>query len=159
MNAPMNIFAKYNVCCILMAVCASARAEADYIKDVKPLLRARCFECHGALKQKAGLRLDTAAAMRKGGESGNVIAGDRAALLLERITSADKEIRMPPEGSRLSVDQIATLKAWIAGGAKAPENEQAEPDPRLHWAFQPVRTTGGGGAGDRIDSFITTRLA
>ena len=158
----MNTFAKHarnNVFCTLMALpalCASARAEADYIKDVKPLLRTHCFECHGALKQKAGLRLDTAAAMRKGGESGNVIAGDRAALLLERIASADKEIRMPPEGSRLSVDQIATLKTWIAGGAKAPEIEQPEPDPRLHWAFQPVRSTGGG---DRIDFFISARLA
>ena len=31
----------------------------DYAKDIKPLLKERCYACHGALKQKAGLRLDT----------------------------------------------------------------------------------------------------
>ena len=31
----------------------------DYVKQIKPVLRERCFACHGALKQEGGLRLDT----------------------------------------------------------------------------------------------------
>ena len=37
---------------------------ADYLRDIKPVLKARCYACHGALKQKSGLRLDTAVNIR-----------------------------------------------------------------------------------------------
>jgi len=40
---------------------------------VKPILAARCYACHGALKQKGGLRLDTVALMKKGGDTGPAI--------------------------------------------------------------------------------------
>ena len=45
----------------------AARADAarDYAAHVKPLLAARCYACHGALEQKARLRLDTAEAIRR----------------------------------------------------------------------------------------------
>src|SRR4051794_32406944 len=44
----------------------SKPTAVDYLRDVKPLLSKHCYACHGALKQKAGLRLDTASMMRKG---------------------------------------------------------------------------------------------
>ncbi len=44
----------------------SLAGAVEYLRDVKPILRARCYACHGALKQEAGLRLDTVAAMRRG---------------------------------------------------------------------------------------------
>ena len=44
-----------------------------YQREVKPLLQARCVACHGALKSKGGLRLDTADLLRKGGGNGAVI--------------------------------------------------------------------------------------
>src|SRR6185503_18422789 len=47
---------------------ASGVASIDYAREIKPLLRDRCYACHGALKQKAGLRLDTGAAIRRGGK-------------------------------------------------------------------------------------------
>ncbi len=115
----------------------------DYVTQVKPLLRARCFACHGALKQEAGLRLDTAAAMFLGGDSGAaVIAGDEAAsLLIERVSATAADQRMPPEfeGEQLSHEEIQLLRDWLAQGALAPEQETAEADPREHWAFQPIR--------------------
>ena len=46
---------------------------ADYLRDIKPVLKARCYACHGALKQKAGLRLDSAANIRKGAKGDAVI--------------------------------------------------------------------------------------
>ncbi|HIG31019.1 MAG TPA: hypothetical protein EYQ50_25745 [Verrucomicrobiales bacterium] len=51
----------------------SAPSSDLYLRDIKPLLKEKCFACHGGLKQKAGLRLDTAALIIKGGDSGSVI--------------------------------------------------------------------------------------
>lgn len=114
-----------------------------YLKQVKPLLKERCFACHGALKQEANLRLDTAAAIHLGGDSGAaMLPGEKAAssLILERVSAMDASERMPPEheGEPLSAKQIGILKEWIAQGAHAPADEQPEADPRAHWAFRPV---------------------
>ena len=116
----------------------------EYLRDVKPLLQARCYACHGALKQEAGLRLDTVAAMRRGGDAGPAMkAGEPASsLLLRRVTADDVAERMPPEheGEPLKPEEIERLRRWIAAGAQGPTNEQPEPDPRDHWAFrQPTR--------------------
>lgn len=127
----------------------------DYEKEIRPLLKERCYSCHGALKQKGDLRLDTVAAMRKGGDGGDILAGGHA-LLVERLTTTDKDDRMPPEGegSMLNEEQVAKIRAWIAEGAKAPANDQAEPDPRTHWAYQIPRSTGG-----TLDALLSARLA
>ena len=115
-----------------------AQESVDYSRDIKPLLKERCIACHGALKQKAQLRLDTAAGVRRGGKSGPaVIPGQPGkSLLLKRICAGEGE-RMPPEGKPLSVGQIARVRAWIQQGAQAPADERAEGDARWHWAFQP----------------------
>ncbi|MDA1054389.1 MAG: DUF1553 domain-containing protein [Planctomycetota bacterium] len=117
-------------------------ARVDYQKQIKPVLRERCFACHGAVKQEGGLRLDTAALAIKGGDSGAAIQPGNAdaSLLLQRISAADESERMPPEGEQLKPDQIAALRDWIAQNALAPTDEQPERDPREHWAFKtPVR--------------------
>ncbi|MFO0954909.1 MAG: DUF1549 domain-containing protein, partial [Isosphaeraceae bacterium] len=114
----------------------------DYARDVKPVLKERCYACHGALKQSAGLRLDTGALVRKGGDSGPAVApGDLAeSPLLERVAATDLAERMPPEGPPLTPGQIDALKAWVAEGANSPVSEAPEADPRDHWAFRvPVR--------------------
>jgi Protein of unknown function (DUF1549)/Protein of unknown function (DUF1553)/Planctomycete cytochrome C len=114
----------------------------DYSRDIKPVLSKRCYACHGALHQKAGLRLDTAALMKKGGNSGSAVepGSSDESLIVDAVTGADGW-RMPPEseGSPLSGQEIARIKAWIDQGAKSPPNELPQPDPRRHWAFQPPR--------------------
>jgi len=123
---------------------AAAGAFPDdlYQQQVRGVLRERCLACHGALRQEAGLRLDTAELIRRGGDSGaGVVPGDPAAsLLLSRITAMDLAERMPPEGEPLKPEQIAALRNWVQSGAIGPENEQPEEDPRDHWAFRsPIR--------------------
>ena len=127
----------------------------DYEKEIKPLLKERCYTCHGALKQKADLRLDTTAAMHKGGDGGDILTGDHS-LLLGRVTTTDKNDRMPPEGegSMLNNEQVAKLKAWLAAGAPAPANEQPEADPRAHWAYQVPKSSG-----KTMDVLLAARLA
>lgn len=123
---------------------AVANDAVDYVRDIKPILAARCYSCHGALKQEASLRLDTADLVLKGGDSGPGLKPGSASesLLLERVMEEDADLRMPPEGKPLTSEQIAKLKAWVAQGAKAPPDEQPQSDPRVHWSFQtPVRPT------------------
>ena len=125
-----------------LVLSASAGQRVDYVEQVKPILRERCFACHGALKQEGGLRLDTAALAIKGGDSGaSIQQGDVAAsALLSRVRATDNSERMPPEGEPLKLEQIAVLEQWIAQNANAPVDEQPEHDPREHWAFKvPVR--------------------
>ena len=118
-----------------------AAEPVDYLRDVKPILRARCFSCHGALKQNGKLRLDTVALMLTGGSSGPVIQRDEptASELIARISETDDTLRMPPEGKPLTKEQIATFTAWIQQGAKAPADEKPETDPKKHWAFLPPK--------------------
>ncbi len=116
-----------------------AGEPVNYLKEVKPVLAARCYACHGALKQKSGLRLDTAEAIRKGGKHGPAAAPGKPekSLLITRVTTHDTDERMPQEGEPLTAPQIEALKRWIAQGAKSPAVEQADQDPSRHWAFQP----------------------
>lgn len=119
---------------------ASFGAESDeYVGHIKPLLRERCFACHGALKQESGLRLDTVAAMKIGGDGGPTVTPKRpdSSRLIERVSAADPAERMPPEGQPLTAEQIELLRRWIAWGATGPGDEKPEADPREHWAFQP----------------------
>ena len=104
-------------------------ATVEYERDVKPILRARCYACHGDLKQEAELRLDTGAMIRNGDST--------LSILIERVAAVEASKRMPPEGSPLSAAQIDLLRAWIRQGAPSPEDEQPDQDARRHWSFQP----------------------
>ena len=123
-----------------LASLGRASERVDYERDVKPIFAARCFACHGALKQEGGLRLDTGASARRGGDSGEaIVPGDvESSLLVARVTAEDLSERMPPEGEPLEPEQAAVLAAWIAQGADSPADEKPETDPREHWAFRPV---------------------
>ena len=110
-------------------------APADYLRDVKPLITQHCVRCHGAAKEEGGLRLDTAAAMRDGGSSGSIVRqpAGRESLLLQVITGTHEDIpAMPYKKPRLAEAEVATLRAWLAAGAPAPESE--EPGRWEHWA-------------------------
>jgi mono/diheme cytochrome c family protein len=131
---------------LLWAGPVQSQEAVDYTRDIKPLLKERCVSCHGALKQRSGLRLDTAALMKQGGDTGPAIMPGKASpsLLIQRITNPDPKRRMPPPGEAEPLDakQIAVVRRWIEQGAMAPATEKAEEDPRNHWAFRkPVRAS------------------
>ncbi|MBP88572.1 MAG: multidrug transporter [Planctomycetaceae bacterium] len=119
---------------------SQADDKVDYVDEIKPLLK-RCLACHGALEQEGRLRLDTAAMIREGGDSGPAMAVRQSAesLIVQRLTTEDEAERMPPEGEPLSANDVALLRKWIDEGAIAPQ-EDVPADPRQHWSFQrPVR--------------------
>jgi len=137
-------------CILLAAIFASppgafARSSIEdgeaFEKEIRPLLIENCIKCHGAEKQKAGLRVDSRKALLEGGESGPALVPGHAdkSLLISAIRQAG-ELRMPPD-RKLRNDQIKGLERWIEAGAPWPtdlaagRNDNAR---RLHWAFQPV---------------------
>lgn len=132
---------------LVMVGCGSSWSQAeesiDYSSKIKPILRARCFACHGPLKQESGLRLDTATSILKGGNSGAAIkVGDsEESFLIARIIATDIEQRMPPEheGEVVPASEVELLRKWIDTGATAPANEQPDPGPEDHWSFRPVQ--------------------
>jgi len=118
----------------------AAGPVVDYAKDIKPLLRERCYACHGALQQKNGLRLDTVELAKRGGKHGPavVVRKPEQSRLLAKVSATDLTERMPPEGDALKPEQIELLRRWIAAGAPGLKDEKPEPSPSEHWAFKPV---------------------
>ena len=94
---PVSIRSLIFVCGLMLIVCHSSMAQdtVDYGRQIKPVLQARCYSCHGALKQEGGLRLDTVALATKGGDSGAAIKGADAdgSLLLRRVSSMEESTR------------------------------------------------------------------
>ena len=117
---------------------AVAGDEVDYVKHIQPVFAARCFECHGPKKKKAGLRLDGKQHVFGGSkDEWTIVPGDATnSLVYERIILPDDDDdRMPPKGDTLSAEQIELVKKWIDQGAKYPDaatSEASKPatDPR-----------------------------
>jgi mono/diheme cytochrome c family protein len=122
------------VLCLFVAGLAPAGfAEVSFDTDVRPILEANCFGCHGPENQKAELRLDLEDAALRGGKSGPaIVIGDAdGSRLIQLVAGQDPNLVMPLEGERLAVEQVAVLKQWITEGAvwsaAAPAPEAAPP--------------------------------
>lgn len=112
-------------------VCASKLAadeanEKLFREQILPTLKTHCYECHSrdAEEVKGGLRLDTRAALRAGGDSGEVIRpGDADASLLIRVLRyAEDDRQMPPRG-KLDQKLIEAFERWVNDGADDPRDE------------------------------------
>jgi mono/diheme cytochrome c family protein len=155
---------------LLLAGSAAAAETVDYLRDVKPILVKNCVTCHGPDRQRSSLRVDTAAALIKGGNLGAAVVPGKSAesVLIKAVTGAsEKEVAPmpPPNKPRLTAAEVAALRAWIDAGAKAPAGEVPLRSTKTkHWAFQPpvhfvpppVKNTGW--VRNEIDRFILARL-
>jgi hypothetical protein len=105
---------------------AAKQKGVTFEKDIKPLLDKSCVKCHSGDKPKGKYRMDTLAAVIKGGESGDpaVIPGHSEKSPMVLYTSdAVEEMEMPPTEKRdrfpaLTKEQIGLVRAWIDQGAK-----------------------------------------
>jgi Protein of unknown function (DUF1553)/Protein of unknown function (DUF1549)/Planctomycete cytochrome C len=146
----------------------NAATLPDFTRDVQPILERHCISCHGPVKARAGLRIDSATALHKGGDSGPAVVPGKSGesrLLLAVLGAKDVAV-MPPKGPRLSLDEIATLRNWVDAGAVVPRIETIASinDRKSHWSFQPIRSSTPPTVKDTswsrngMDAFILARL-
>jgi len=144
----------------------SVAAGADYLRDIKPLLQHKCYACHGALKQQAGLRLDTAVALIRGGASGSTVTpGHPEKSLFIDVLTGDAGFRMPPdnEGAPLTAEEIDLIREWISAGSPIPEHEEPQSDPQTWWSYRPIErppvpeVSEAGWCRNEIDFFISAQ--
>ena len=92
-----------------------------YKDEVAPILKLRCYNCHSAIKQKNGLRLDGEMFIKKGGKNGKIFfAGNafKSPLYTSLLLPLDDEKHMPPKGKhQLSQNEILIIERWIKSGA------------------------------------------
>ena len=127
----------------------------EFGRDLAPILKAQCFQCHGPEKQKSDFRLDLRAEALKGDAIVPGKAGESRLIERVRLPRDDKR-RMPPKGNGLSSAEIAVLEKWIAEGANWPDRHAGEDDRLNHWAWQPLRTIFG--KRRSIDDFLAAAL-
>jgi cytochrome c553 len=158
---------------------ASPRAKQleFFERSVRPVLAENCFGCHGPAKHKAGLRLDSLAAILKGGDSGPAVkpGEPEESLLIQAVRYSDEDRQMPPKG-KLNDAEIAALADWVKAGALWPEVDRApRPVPvqttskvtaedRAFWSFQPIKPVAQPAVADAswprspIDRFVLANL-
>ncbi len=154
------------------AAVVSPDQTSFFESKVRPVLAANCFQCHGEKVQKAGLRLDSFAAVRTGSSTGPVIAPYLPGK--SRLIAAVQyrgQIKMPPTG-KLRLIEIAALTDWVKMGAPWPEpispqkaGVRKQPaSGRSFWSFQPVKRSVPPAVKDiawvksPIDRFILAKL-
>jgi mono/diheme cytochrome c family protein len=112
---------------IPIATADDAAAARAFTLKVLPVLKAKCFACHGDgdKKPKGGLDMRSRAALLAGGDSGSAFKpGKPDESLLYKAVKWDG-LEMPPkENDRLTVTQIETINAWIRDGAPWPTEEE-----------------------------------
>lgn len=151
---------------------AATQDEVHFFEtSVRPVLVDHCVGCHGEEKQSGGLRLDSRAAMLKGGESGPaLVPGNAMDSLIVQATRYDGDVQMPPEMPLAETEKQA-IAEWVAAGAVWPEDSpmlrsSREDLAKTHWAFQPVKrpeippvaAADADRVGTPVDHFILAKL-
>ncbi|RYD49288.1 MAG: DUF1549 domain-containing protein, partial [Verrucomicrobiaceae bacterium] len=145
-------------------------------RRIRPILAENCHSCHSAeTKAAGGLRVDDLNGLLGGGDEGPaIIPGDvEKSLLLQRVTHASKNKRMPKESDALTATQIDDLTTWIRDGAvwpaeKVPDYSKEKTKyaglRKSHWAWQPLTkppvpvVEDKGWARSDVDRFILAKL-
>jgi hypothetical protein len=160
------------VCLLLSALLPCSASTPLFEKDVRPILKAHCFDCHGeAGVRKGGLDLRLRRLIAAGGDEGPAIVPGHPeqSLLLRLIENGD----MPKRDRKLLPEQVEIIREWIASGAATAQSEPEDPgdsagitaEERAFWSFQPIRSPEipKTGPEDRVrtpvDAFLAAELA
>ncbi|MDZ4687835.1 MAG: PSD1 and planctomycete cytochrome C domain-containing protein [Planctomycetaceae bacterium] len=152
----------------LMVVAPASADELAFERDIRPLLKQHCFQCHGEEESpKGNLDLRLVRFLVKGGDSGSaLVPRDHTASLLYQRIAADE---MPPGDKKLTPSERQRIAAWIDQGARTsrpepetlPRGEAFTDEERSHWAFQPIvrpEVPSAAQARSPLDAFIVARL-
>ena len=145
----------------------SSPHQVDFSKELEPLFAERCYDCHGAKKQESAFRADNRADLLKGGDHGPSILPGKSAdsILVKVLTDTHADISgMPKKKEKLTLEQIALVRAWIDQGAIWESVVKKYSYNTNHWAFKaPVRPSLPSVRNKRwprtpIDNFVLAKL-
>jgi hypothetical protein len=144
------------------AALGQSEAETFFELKVRPVLADTCLRCHGGEKVSGGLRVDSRAALLRGGDSGPaLVPGAPQRSLLIGALRHTAELKMPPN-KKLPEQVVADFAMWVQKGAAWPAAAPALAPfaGAKHWAFQPLRkpVVPDGESNHPIDRFIGARL-
>ena len=133
--SPCQVRRAITLSLVFATIASSGEQSIDFNRDVRPILSANCYKCHGPDEKtrEAELRLDTFddASRDRGGYRAIAVGDADASEIIARIVAEDSDTVMPPPSTNKSIttQELAILKRWIAEGAKY------EP----HWSFVPPK--------------------
>ena len=146
-------------------------------KSVRPLLVARCLECHSSETEiNGGLSLDSKSDWIKGGDSGQAIDLEdwQKSLFWQAIEYRNPKLQMPPD-SKLSEQEREIFRRWLSQGAVDPREARGRDvetkkatalsvvDAQKHWAYRPVQVPSmpitAATNGNAIDAFLAVSHA
>jgi hypothetical protein len=151
----------------VLAADAPAPTKVDFRRDVYPLLKTACFDCHQGRRASSGVRLDLRADIlgETTGKPLAVLRKSAQSRLIQMVTGTVPNKIMPKVGPRLNETQVRLLAAWIDQGL--PWDDSLLPPESLagdHWAFQPVKrpaiptVRNAAWVNNPIDAFVLARL-
>ncbi|HYO09544.1 MAG TPA: PSD1 and planctomycete cytochrome C domain-containing protein [Tepidisphaeraceae bacterium] len=151
----------------VMPVAFPSDGQVLFARDVEPILRHACLDCHGPAKHRGNLRLDTRDVTLKGGANGPAVlpgnSGD--SLIIKHVLAQDGKKKMPMQRDALTDAQVKILRAWIDGGAYWPEAKTiASAEQKIHWAYvkptapEPPPVADANWCRNPIDRFVLARL-
>jgi mono/diheme cytochrome c family protein len=92
--------------------------EVSFAEDIAPILEAHCWGCHNPEEPRGEYDMTTREALIAGGETGAAvrIGNARRSLFMHLLVARGEEWKMPPDGDRLTDDEVARLRTWIEQG-------------------------------------------
>lgn len=156
---------------ISASVSLGDESSLTFERDIRPILRAHCLDCHGATDSHEGnLDLRLVRLMQQGGDSGPAIVSGKPdeSLIIQRIRDGE----MPPGEAKVPAEELKILENWIAAGAPTtrPEPESIGPgvpllpEEREWWSFKPLVKPPVPGISDNtrirtpVDSFLQAAM-
>jgi hypothetical protein len=138
----------------LTALGQPSAPPVDFRRDVQPILRERCYACHGPEQQMNGFRLDRRADALRGGSQTVIGPGNAEGTLLFRRLVETGSSRMPPTGPLPPAD-VAIIKAWIDQGVEWPDDLAGiPPSPPVDPMAERLATLIREGDADAIDALL-----
>ncbi len=154
------------VWCVLLTGLARAEDKVDFARDVQPIFRARCVECHGDAAQLSGLRLDRRQDALRVIRAGSSASSRLYTLVSTGIAKEGKTLRMPP-GGQLSANEVDLIRRWIDEGAGWPAGADSQAKGKTRprpWSFERIQqhqapvVRNASWVRNPIDAFVLAKL-
>jgi ankyrin repeat protein len=95
--------------------------RVDFARDVQPLLKQHCVECHGGPEPRGGYRLDRRSGALGGVTRPNILPrSSESSRVYRRLIGNQFGAQMPPKGP-LPAHDVDIIKRWIDEGAEWPD--------------------------------------